>query len=287
MPGGGGTVVWMTSNVPTGLPERTTGMFRSAGSTLAPLATSQTRPARKAVPETSIEWSCCADGTVRSTGTITVEPPRVVSSVQRASHRLPTLPYSPRSTLESAPGTRGPPMLHCQAPTSCQELPLTARVAAPLPAVPVQPLRSLSRIAIVNPSPAAIAVTPDNPAGGVHSPWLFAPQQATVPFDRSATVWYSPAEIAVTPLRPAGTVHWPSSLRPQQITSPLLRRATLCWRPAEIAVTPDSPAGTLHWPRKLSPQQRTVPACCNAIECSRPAEIAVTTPRSTGTWHWP
>jgi hypothetical protein len=53
--------------------------------------------------------------------------------------------------------------------------------------------------------------------------------------EAAARLWSLPAAIAVTPESPAGTLVWPLALEPQATTVPLDRRARLWCPPAAIA----------------------------------------------------
>ena len=83
-------------------------------------------------------------------------------------------------------------------------------------------------------------------------------RSGTVP--RSATLWPLPAAMAVTPLQPAGTVVWPIQSAHHATTLPSFFKATVCCPPAAMAVTPlCAAASTVVWPAQLAPHATTVP----------------------------
>ena len=84
-----------------------------------------------------------------------------------------------------------------------------------------------------------MAVTPDRPGGEGE----VLPHATIVPSSLRAIVWYRPAAMAVTPESPAGMLSWPCEFRPHATTVPLSLSATVWKRPAAMAVTPDSPVG--------------------------------------------
>ena len=121
--------------------------------------------------------------------------------------------------------------------------------------------------------PAAIAVTPDKPAGTLNV-WVFQtrPNVVTVPSARSTAVKAVPAATATALVTRFKFVNVEIVPDPQVTTVPFALTAAEKSYPALTWTTSLSPEGTVACPELFLPQATTVPSALSARAWSLPAD---------------